>query len=154
MRILVTEYRRYGHAVKDHRSRRVDVEKVAKIRGKLDRFLIDLQKVILTFISVIADFKLNPMGIEPYLRAVLLVVFPYIAVARAFCAVAAPPRVKIKAACFDSCDRAVGEPADKSVHALSVMLWVTPICTIAINVATLATIWIAGRQIMVGDVEW
>ena len=41
----------------------------------------------------------------------------------------------------------------KSIHALKVMLWVAPICTIAINVATLATVWIAGRQIMIGEME-
>ena len=41
----------------------------------------------------------------------------------------------------------------KSIHALKVMLWVDPVCTIAINIATLAAVWIAGRQIMVGDME-
>ena len=41
----------------------------------------------------------------------------------------------------------------KSIHALKVMLWIAPICTIAINVATIATVWIAGRQIMIGDME-
>ena len=41
----------------------------------------------------------------------------------------------------------------KSIHALKIMLWVDPVCTIAINIATLAAVWIAGRQIMVGDME-
>ncbi len=41
----------------------------------------------------------------------------------------------------------------KSIHALKVMLWIAPICTVAINVATIATIWIAGRQIMIGNME-
>ncbi len=41
----------------------------------------------------------------------------------------------------------------KSIHALGLMLWVDPVCTIAINVATLAAVWIAGRQIMIGDME-
>ena len=41
----------------------------------------------------------------------------------------------------------------KSIHALKVMLWIAPICTIAINVATIATVWIAGRQIMIGNME-
>lgn len=41
----------------------------------------------------------------------------------------------------------------KSIHALKIMLWVAPVCTIGMNIATLAAIWIAGRQIMVGDME-
>lgn len=42
---------------------------------------------------------------------------------------------------------------EKSIHALKVMLWVAPVCTIAINVSTLAAVWIAGRQIMIGNME-
>ncbi|MBQ8432871.1 MAG: ABC transporter ATP-binding protein [Clostridia bacterium] len=41
----------------------------------------------------------------------------------------------------------------KSIHALKVMLWVDPVCTISINIATLAAVWIAGRQIMIGNME-
>ena len=42
---------------------------------------------------------------------------------------------------------------EKSIHALKVMLWVAPACTIAINISTLAAVWIAGRQIMIGNME-
>ena len=42
---------------------------------------------------------------------------------------------------------------DKSIHALKIMLWVDPVCTIAINIATIGAVWIAGRQIMIGDME-
>ena len=41
----------------------------------------------------------------------------------------------------------------KSIRALKIMLWVAPACTIGMNIATLAAVWIAGRQIMVGDME-
>ncbi len=40
---------------------------------------------------------------------------------------------------------------EKSVRALKIMILMQPVSTLAINVTTLAVVWIAGRQIMVGD---
>jgi len=42
---------------------------------------------------------------------------------------------------------------EKSTAALKMMLLMQPVSALAINVTTLAVIWIAGKQIMVGDME-
>lgn len=40
---------------------------------------------------------------------------------------------------------------DKSIAALKIMIMLQPVSALAINVTTLAVVWIAGREIMVGD---
>ncbi len=40
-----------------------------------------------------------------------------------------------------------------SIHALKMMILMQPISTLAINVTTLAVVWIAGRQIMIGGMQ-
>ena len=45
------------------------------------------------------------------------------------------------------------ELVEKSTNALKMMLLMQPISALAINVTTLLVIWIAGRQIMIGDME-
>lgn len=42
---------------------------------------------------------------------------------------------------------------EKSTSALKVMLFMQPVSAFAINAATLGVVWIAGEQIMVGDME-
>ncbi len=42
---------------------------------------------------------------------------------------------------------------ERSMRALGLMLWLQPVSAIAINVGTLAAVWIAGGQIMIGDME-
>lgn len=42
---------------------------------------------------------------------------------------------------------------EKSIAALKMMILMQPVSTLAINVTTLAVVWIAGRQIMVGGME-
>lgn len=42
---------------------------------------------------------------------------------------------------------------DKSVSALKIMLFMQPVSTLAVNVATIAVVWVAGRPIMVGSME-
>lgn len=46
-----------------------------------------------------------------------------------------------------------GELVKKSVSALKMMLLLQPLSTLAVSVTTLAVVWTAGRQIMVGDME-
>ncbi len=41
----------------------------------------------------------------------------------------------------------------RSMRALGLMLWLQPVSAIAINLGTLAVVWIAGGQIMVGEME-
>ena len=45
------------------------------------------------------------------------------------------------------------ELMEKSIAALDRMILLQPISALAVNVTTLAVVWIAGRQIMVGDME-
>ena len=42
---------------------------------------------------------------------------------------------------------------DKSISALKIMLFMQPVSTVAVNVATLAVVWIAGKPIMIGNME-
>ena len=42
---------------------------------------------------------------------------------------------------------------EKSMSALKVMLFMQPVSAFAINAATLGVVWVAGKQIMVGDME-
>lgn len=42
---------------------------------------------------------------------------------------------------------------NKSTSALKVMLLMQPVSALAVNITTLAVVWISGRQIMVGDME-
>lgn len=42
---------------------------------------------------------------------------------------------------------------DKSIRALKMMILLQPLSAVAINVTTLAVVWIAGKQIMVGSME-
>lgn len=42
---------------------------------------------------------------------------------------------------------------EKSTKALKMMLFLQPVSALAINATTLAVVWIAGKQIMIGDME-
>ena len=42
---------------------------------------------------------------------------------------------------------------DKSINALKMMVLLQPISALSVNVATLLVVWIAGRDIMIGDME-
>lgn len=46
-----------------------------------------------------------------------------------------------------------GELVEKSISALKMMLLMMPISSLAVNITTLAVVWFAGQQIMVGDME-
>ena len=42
---------------------------------------------------------------------------------------------------------------DKSISALKMMILMQPVSALTINITTLAVVWVAGRQVMVGDME-
>jgi ATP-binding cassette subfamily B protein len=42
---------------------------------------------------------------------------------------------------------------DKSIHALKMMILMQPVSAVAVNITTLAVVWIAGKQIMIGGME-
>lgn len=45
------------------------------------------------------------------------------------------------------------ELCQKSTHALKMMLLLQPLSALAVNVTTLAVVWVAGKQIMIGNME-
>lgn len=45
------------------------------------------------------------------------------------------------------------ELKDKSLHALKVVIFMMPIMTLAMNVATLAVVWFGGKQVMYGEMQ-
>lgn len=45
------------------------------------------------------------------------------------------------------------ELMEKSIHALKMMMLMQPLSAVAINVTTLIVVWIAGKQIMIGNME-
>ncbi len=52
---------------------------------------------------------------------------------------------------IDKFEKKNSDLVERSTSALSVMLFMMPVSSIAINVTTLLVVWISGRQIMIGD---
>ncbi|MDO4332859.1 MAG: ABC transporter ATP-binding protein [Eubacteriales bacterium] len=125
--------------------------------------------------ALIMSFSLNPK-----LAWVIFVVIPLLALAIAVIIKTASPRYTIMQQKIDQLNNGVGETitnerviksfvreeyekkkffrindelVEKSTAALKMMILMQPISTLAINVTTLAVVWFAGKQIMVGDME-
>lgn len=118
--------------------------------------------------------------LSPSIAWVIFIVVPFLALATFLIIKTASPRYTVMQERIDAVNTGVGEAVtnikviksfvredfekekfgainsalmDKSVHALKMMLLMQPVSTLAINVTTLAVVWVAGRQIMVGDME-
>lgn len=125
--------------------------------------------------ALIMSFALNPA-----LARVILIVVPILAVAIAAIIMIASPRYTSMQQKIDQLNNGVNETitnerviksfvreeyekkkfskintelVDKSTAALKMMILMQPVSTLAINVTTLAVVWFAGKQIMVGDME-
>lgn len=125
--------------------------------------------------AVVMSFALNPR-----LALVLCVVVPLLALAIALIIKTASPRYTVMQKRLDALNNNVNETITnehviksfvreayekekfaavneelmgKSVRALKMMLLLQPLSTFAIGAATLAVVWIAGGQIMVGSME-
>lgn len=125
--------------------------------------------------ALIMSFTLNPR-----LAMVILVVVPILALAIALIIKTASPRYTVMQQKIDQLNNGVGETitnerviksfvreehekkkffrindelVEKSTAALKMMILMQPASTLAINVTTLAVVWFAGKQIMVGDME-
>lgn len=125
--------------------------------------------------ALVMSFSLNPK-----LAWVIFIVIPLLAVAIAVIIKTASPRYTVMQQKIDQLNNGVGETVtnerviksfvreeyekkkffrindelvEKSTAALKMMILMQPISTLAINVTTLAVVWFAGRQIMVGDME-
>lgn len=118
--------------------------------------------------------------LSPNLAWVIFAIVPFLATSIAIIIKTASPRYTRMQEAIDGLNNGVGETitnhkviksfvreeyeigkfakindalVDKSISALKVMLFMHPVSTIAINVATIAVVWVAGKPIMVGDME-
>lgn len=125
--------------------------------------------------AVCMSFRLNPS-----LAAVICVVIPLLALAIALIIYTASPRYRVMQEKLDSLNNTINETItnekviksfvreeyekekfgavnetlrDKSIAALKMMIMLQPISALAVNVTTLAVVWTAGRQIMIGSME-
>ncbi len=125
--------------------------------------------------ALIMSFILNPS-----LAWAILIIVPILAIAIALIIKTASPRYTKMQQAIDSLNNDVGETitnikviksfvreeyeikgfglvnddlVNKSTSALKVMLLMQPVSALAVNVTTLAVVWISGRQIMVGEME-
>lgn len=117
---------------------------------------------------------------SPSLAWAILIIVPILAIAIAFIIKTASPRYTKMQQAIDDLNNDIGESitnikviksfvreeyeikgfgavndalVDKSTSALKVMLLMQPVSALAVNITTLAVVWISGRQIMVGDME-
>lgn len=125
--------------------------------------------------ALIMSFSLNPK-----LAWVIFIVIPLLAIAIALIIKIASPRYTVMQQKIDQLNNGIGETitnerviksfvreehekkkfykindelVEKSTAALKMMILMQPISTLAINVTTLAVVWFAGKQIMIGDME-
>ncbi len=125
--------------------------------------------------ALVMSFLLNPR-----LATVILVVMPFLALATFLIIKASSPRYTAMQKQLDTLNTGIGEAITnekviksfvreeyekakfkvinselmkKSVSALKTMILMQPISAFAVNATTLAVVWIAGKQIMIGDME-
>ncbi len=125
--------------------------------------------------ALIMSFAMNPS-----LAWAILIIVPILAIAIALIIKTASPRYTKMQQAIDDLNNDIGESitnikviksfvredyeikgfgkvndalVNKSTSALKVMLLMQPVSALAVNITTLAVVWISGRQIMVGDME-
>ena len=125
--------------------------------------------------AIYMSFQLNPD-----LAKIISSVVPFLALAIAIIIRIASPRYTIMQQKIDSLNNTIEESItnerviksfvkeeyeikkfdsisyslmDSCIKALRTMIWIQPLSALAINVATLAVVWVAGRQIMIGNME-
>ena len=125
--------------------------------------------------AIVMSFKLNPK-----LALIICVVVPFLAAAIATIIYVAAPRYTKMQEQLDALNNNVNETITneyviksfvreefekekfskvneslmtKSVSALKMMMLMQPVSAVAINITTLFVVWVAGRQVMIGDME-
>lgn len=125
--------------------------------------------------AIVMSFVLNPS-----LAVVICIVVPVLAIAIALIIKTASPRYTVMQRRLDALNNNINETItneyviksfvreeyekekfaavneelmEKSIRALKMMLLLQPLSTLAISITTLAVVWIAGKQIMVGSME-
>lgn len=118
--------------------------------------------------------------LAPKLAWVIFMIVPFLALAIALIIKTASPRYTKMQKAIDGLNNNVGETITnqkviksfvredyeiekfagindellkKSTSALKIMLFMQPVSALAVNVATLAVVWVAGKPIMIGDME-
>ena len=119
-------------------------------------------------------------ALSPDIAWVILIVVPFLAAATFLIIKTASPRYTVMQTQLDTMNTGIGESItnikviksfvreehekskfqkinetlkEKSVSALKMMLLMQPVSALAINVTTLIVVWIAGRKIMIGNME-
>lgn len=119
-------------------------------------------------------------ALSPNIAWVIFIVMPVLALATFLIIKTASPRYTVMQEHIDSLNTGVGESVtgikviksfvredferkkfskinnalmEKSIRALKVMILMQPVSALAVNVTTLAVVWTAGRQIMIGSME-
>ena len=119
-------------------------------------------------------------ALSPKLAWVIFAIVPFLAIAITIIIKTASPRYTKMQEAIDGLNNGVGETitnhkviksfvredyeiekfskindslVNKSVSALKVMLFMHPVSILAINVATIAVVWVAGKPIMLGEME-
>ncbi len=119
-------------------------------------------------------------ALSPDIAWVIFIVMPVLALATFLIIKTASPRYTVMQEHIDSLNTGVGESVtgikviksfvredferkkfskinnalmEKSIRALKVMILMQPVSALAVNVTTLAVVWTAGRQIMIGSME-
>lgn len=119
-------------------------------------------------------------SLSPRLAGVICVAIPFLAAAIALIIRTASPRYTRMQASLDGLNNQINETItnerviksfvredyekekfahtndtlmEKSISALELMILLQPVSALAVNVTTLAVVWIAGRQIMIGGME-
>ncbi|HJB90139.1 MAG TPA: ABC transporter ATP-binding protein/permease [Candidatus Eisenbergiella merdigallinarum] len=125
--------------------------------------------------ALIMSFRLNPR-----IALVILIVLPFLALATFWIIRTASPRYTVMQEQIDALNTGIGETVTnekviksfvredyekkkfralngalmaKTVSALKMMILMQPVSALAINVTTLIVVWVAGRQIIVGNME-
>ncbi len=118
--------------------------------------------------------------LSPDIAWVIFIVVPFLALATFLIIKTASPRYTVMQEHIDALNSGVGETVtgvkviksfvredfekekfskintalmEKSVRALKMMILMQPVSALAVNVTTLAVVWTAGRQIMIGSME-
>ncbi len=119
-------------------------------------------------------------ALSPDIAWVIFIVMPVLALATFLIIKTASPRYTVMQEHIDSLNTGVGESVtgikviksfvredferkkfskinnalmEKSIRALKVMILMQPVSALAVNVTTLAVVWTAGKQIMIGSME-
>ena len=179
-RDIFARVQKYSFANLDHLTTGSLITRITNDVTQIQQFVQNLQRMMLRAPTMLVGAMIMAFQLNLDLAMVLCVIIPLLMISLILLIRGSLPRYSGMQAQLDLLNTQIGESIEnerviksfaredferekfytvndtlyqKSLHALKVMLWIAPICTVAINVATIATVWIAGRQIMIGNME-